>query len=490
MNSHPLHDEPLSTAEQLGMPIPASPHAVSMCLPRWEDVIGYEERDPATLHALKLGYPRFLIHPYVYQLANRLNPDPDRHALPFPTAASADHHRAYLLTQQPDLPIDIVETRSIHLVLFPAAAADLAKQGWQLLGEGLSSRHAEAILNQDPISDPHLPADQIRQQLATYTQTDARNIYLFPSGMAALHAALRSIQTLRPGLGFAQFGFPYGDTLKLLEKLNKTPTRFYPYGDHQDLNHLKADITAQPIAGLFTEFPSNPLLASVDLEQLRTLADTQPFPIVLDETLAACVNLNIHPFADISTISLTKYFSGEGDALGGALLLNPDRPHHAELQAILQQAEKATYCFADDLQQLHENAHDLPQRIESINRNALQIAAFLEEHPAIEQVWHPSLTDHEIYDRHARQADSYGGVLSFTLEFPEENTIPFYDKFNVCKGPNLGTIYTLCCPFVMLAHYHELNWAEDAGASRWLIRLSVGTEPVDELIDRLERALT
>jgi len=490
MNLHPLHDEPLSSYEQLGMPIPASPHAVSMCLPRWEDVIGYEERDPTTLHALQLGYPRFLIHPYIHQLANRLNPDPDRQALPFPTAANADHQRTYLLTQQPDLSIDIVETHSIHLVLFPATAADLAKQGWQLLGEGLSSRHAEAILNQNPISDPHLPAEQIRQQLATYTQTDARNIYLFPSGMAALHAALRSIQTLHPGRGFAQFGFPYGDTLKLLEKLNKTPTRFYPYGDHQDLNHLKADTTAQPIAGLFTEFPSNPLLASVDLEQLRTLADTQSFPIVLDETLAACVNLNVHPFADISAISLTKYFSGEGDALGGALLLNPDRPHYDKLQATLQQAEESTFCFADDLQQLHENAHDLPQRIETINRNALQIAAFLEEHPAIEQVWHPSLTDHEIYDRHARQADSYGGVLSFTLEFPEENTIPFYDKFNVCKGPNLGTTYTLCCPFVMLAHYHELDWAEDAGASRWLIRLSVGTEPVEELIDRLERALT
>ena len=125
-----------------------------------------------------------------------------------------------------------------------------------------------------------------------------------------------------------------------------------------------------------------------------------------------------------------------------------------------------------------------------INRNAIEIAAFLEDHPAIEQVWHPSLADQELYDRYARSEASYGGVLSFTLEFPEENTIPFYDKLACCKGPNLGTVFTLCCPFVMLAHYHELDWAEDAGVSRWLIRLSVGTEPVEELIDRIERALT
>ena len=51
-------------------------------------------------------------------------------------------------------------------------------------------------------------------------------------------------------------------------------------------------------------------------------------------------------------------------------------------------------------------------------------------------------------------------------------------------------VFTLCCPFVMLAHYNELDWAEDAGVSRWLIRLSVGTEPVQDLIKRIENALT
>ena len=490
MDQHPLIENPLYRVDDLGKPIPENVHAVSMCLPRWEDVIGYEERDPTTLQALQLGYPRFLIHPYVLQLANHLNPDPDRAALPFPTATGANRHRDFIQHQHTDEAVDVVERNQIHLVLYPPACGDAARAGWQLLGDGLASRHAEAILNVESLADPQPLATEIRHQLAAYTQTDANQIVLFPNGMAALHAALRALQALHPNKGFAQFGFPYGDTLKLLKRLNTAATRFYPYGDPQDLNHLKADLAMQPMAGIFTEFPSNPLLNCIDLEQLRALADRHACPIVLDETLGACINLDTHAFADISAISLTKYFSGQGDVMGGALLINPDRPFAQPLLEALQKAEQESYCFAGDLEKLSQQAADLPERMSVINRNAIEIAAFLEEHPAIEQVWHPSLNDQECYDRYARSEASYGGVLSFTLEFPEENTIPFYDKLACCKGPNLGTVFTLCCPFVMLAHYHELDWAEDAGVSRWLIRLSVGTEPAQELIARSERALS
>ncbi|MFL2877272.1 MAG: aminotransferase class I/II-fold pyridoxal phosphate-dependent enzyme [Pontiellaceae bacterium] len=490
MDYHPLIENPLYRVDDLGKPIPENVHAVSMCLPRWEDIIGYEERDPATLQALQLGYPRFLIHPYVLQLAKNLNPDPDRDALPFPTAAGANRHCSFLQQQHSNEAIDVVERNQIYLVIYPTLCGDTARAGWQLLGEGLTSRHAEALLNVESFPDPKPIATKIRHQLAAYTQTDPNQIVLFPNGMAALHAALRALQKLQPSKGFAQFGFPYGDTLKLLEHLNTALTRFYPCGDPQDLSHLKADLAAQPMAGIFTEFPSNPLLNCIDLESLRAVADRHACPIVLDETLGGCVNLDTHAYADISAISLTKYFSGHGDVMGGALLINPDRSFAHPLLEDLQKAEQESYLFAGDLEKLNQQASDLPERMRLINRNAIEIATYLEEHPAVEQVWHPSLEDKERYNRYARSEASYGGVLSFTLEFPEENTIPFYDKLACCKGPNLGTVFTLCCPFVMLAHYNELDWAEDAGVSRWLIRLSVGTEPVQDLIKRIENALT
>ena len=75
-------------------------------------------------------------------------------------------------------------------------------------------------LNVESLPDPKPVAAKIRHQLAAYTQTDPNHIVLFPNGMAALHAALRALQKLQPNKGFAQFGFPYGDTLKLLEHLN------------------------------------------------------------------------------------------------------------------------------------------------------------------------------------------------------------------------------------------------------------------------------
>ena len=85
--------------------------------------------------------------------------------------------------------------------------------------------------------------------------------------------------------------------------------------------------------------------------------------------------------------------------------------------------------------------------------------------------------------------NGYGGVLSFVLKNAPKKTYDFYDKIAFSKGPNLGATYSLCCPFVMLAHYNELEWAEKMGASRWLIRLSIGLEPPENLIDRLNYAL-
>ena len=126
MDQHPLIENPLYRVDDLGKPIPENVHAVSMCLPRWEDVIGYEERDPTTLQALQLGYPRFLIHPYVLQLATNLNPDPDRDALPFPTAAGANRHRSFVKQQHTNEAIDVVECNQIYLVLYPTLCSDTA----------------------------------------------------------------------------------------------------------------------------------------------------------------------------------------------------------------------------------------------------------------------------------------------------------------------------------------------------------------------------
>jgi cystathionine gamma-synthase len=79
--------------------------------------------------------------------------------------------------------------------------------------------------------------------------------------------------------------------------------------------------------------------------------------------------------------------------------------------------------------------------------------------------------------------------FSLVLRAPERITPRFFDAQRFCKGPNLGTYFSLCCPFTLLAHFDELEWAENCGVSRYLLRFSVGLESPSELIERLARGL-
>ena len=113
--------------------------------------------------------------------------------------------------------------------------------------------------------NPQPVAAKIRDQLAAYTQTN-RTTSFFPEWNGSTPCS--PAHTSRAATEWRLCSvWIYGDTLKLLERLNTAETRFYP-GDLQDLNHLKADVASQPMAGIFTEFPSNPLLNCIDLESL------------------------------------------------------------------------------------------------------------------------------------------------------------------------------------------------------------------------------
>jgi len=485
MPQETLLTQPLCRAEDLGKPIPPTRHAISMCLPRWQDVVGYEERDPATMEKLALGYPRFLYHPLVKQVFGKFQTAQDEAVQIYSTPKAAERCKAYLLTQHPDAHIELRG----NLISYPATCADSAKEYWQHAGEGITSRCAEALLEQRPSPDATDARQQILERVAEHTGTPPGNVYLFPSGMAAIHAAFLMVQEIHGNNPTVQFAFPYGDTLKLQNKMGRLDTLFYPRGHTADLQALKKTLETTPIAGLFCEFPTNPLLTCVDLAQLRTLADAHGFPIVIDETLGACINQNTLPSSDLSIISLTKYFSGSSDVMGGALIINPTSRYADRFTELLKTLHEPKAFHPSDLIQLAADSKDCRERVEQINRTALEVCEFLQQHPAVEEVYYPAFTDKELYDRVKRPGGGYGGLFSFILIDAEEHTEAFYDALEITKGPNLGTRFSLCCPFVLLAHYDELNWAESAGASRYLIRISAGLEPAKELIARLTRAI-
>ena len=128
------------------------------------------------------------------------------------------------------------------------------------------------------------------------------------------------------------------------------------------------------------------------------------------------------------------------------------------------------------------------ERVGIANRGAEIIADFLQEHPAVSEVWYPKFVDRGEYDSLQVEGGGYGGLMSFALK--NENRAPaVYDALEWSKGPSLGTNFSLACPYSLLAHYHELDWAEDCGVPAKLLRLSVGVEDPEMLRDRLGRAL-
>ena len=489
MKKNKLLKHPVYTIKDLGKSIPQDPHAVSVCLPTWQSIIDYEERKPEIIERLELGYPRFIYHPSIIKVHKKFTTNPDFEIQLYPTKKIAQRAYTFLISKFPNEPITINDRLGFCILEFPKHCLNEAMYYWQHTGEGISSRQADAIFhhkNKGAIEESY---GLLQKRVADVFNSSISDIYLFPSGMAAINMSMLILKKIFIDRSFVQFSFPYGDTLKLLEKFNKKRTHFLPRGDEVDLVNLEELLIKENIAGLFTEIPSNPLLASVDLHRLRSLANTYHFPIVVDETLGACINMKARGFSDISTISLTKYFSGEGNVMGGALILHPDQPYYPILKPLLDNMHERNMCYIEDLDVLNENSMNLKDRIKSINNHASQIVDFLKQDKRIDSVYYPKITDNEIYERYIKPDGGYGGVLSFTLKKPEIKTPVFYDNLKISKGPNLGASYSLCCPFVMLAHYNELQWAEDMGASRWLIRLSIGLEPPKEIIKRIKQAL-
>jgi cystathionine gamma-synthase len=177
-----------------------------------------------------------------------------------------------------------------------------------------------------------------------------------------------------------------------------------------------------------------------------------------------------------------------GDVLAGSVVLNRKSPHHAAFSAFLT-AHADHELWRGDAVALELNSRDFTQRATTMSRNAKALAEHLRSHPKVDHVWHAATEGGRGYEFIRRENGGYGCLFSFTLKNPEQTSAKFYDALRVCKGPSLGTNFTLACPYTLLAHYEELDWTESVGVSRWLIRVSAGLEETADLIARFDEAL-
>ena len=322
----------------------------------------------------------------------------------------------------------------------------------------------------------------LEEQLASLE--DATYASAFASGMAALTALTRIV---RSGEEIIAGDDLYGGTVRLLERIVSTQGVTVRYVDTTDLDLVRSNITSSTRL-ILIETPSNPLFRITDIRALSLIARDAGALLAVDNSMLSPVfqrPLNLG--ADIVIHSATKFLCGHSDVTAGAIITN-DRSVHESI-SFQQNAEGAGLSpFESWL--LLRGLKTLALRVERQNNSAHRVAEFLESHPSVSRVFYPGLVSNEGHKIHRQQSEGDGAVVSFTTDDPDfsarlvEATRLF--KIAVSFG-SVGSTISLPC---RMSHASiPLALRDRIGPPADLVRLSVGIEDVDDLIDDLSRAL-
>lgn len=483
-----LSADPAWQAKDLGLPLPDSPHACSVCLPTWDSVIGYEEGREKILKRLRTGYPRFFKHPVVERLFDNAKAEvasEHEEVLVLPTRSSVQRAHRWV-ERRSQTAVRIASYHGLQVLVVPSKAKPDADAYWRFSGEIISSRQAQDFLegNMRDGSKSHL----IARSLSKFTGAAPDHSFVFSSGMAAVTSVLRALPGMLDGKKTLQLEFPYVDCLKVQEHFGNGVV-YLNQATGESFDEALMRIRQGEFAGVFTEVPSNPLLRTIDLHRVAKACEDSGTPLIIDDSSTGPLNVDALRFADVVTSSLTKWISGEGDVMAGMATVRANSPvaENMRTSLALDSSENAPLYIAD-AEVLLSNLKGYAKRMKIVNANGLAVASWLAKHPAIAEVWHPSLTHTAHYDAVMRRGGGYGGLLSFVLKNPKK-TPKVYDTLRLCKGPSFGTPFTLVCPYTLLAHYHELEWAEGCGVSTNLLRVSCGLEPLETILAAFEEAL-
>ncbi|KAL8405055.1 hypothetical protein RB594_009805 [Gaeumannomyces avenae] len=364
--------------------------------------------------------------------------------------------------------------RNLDISLLPQARSAIKRR----IAGALSADH-------DIASQPFPAMESNTRGVRNLREED---VYLYPCGMNAIFNAHRLLLAARGSKKSVEFGFPYVDTLKILQKFGPGCV-FYGRASEAELDELEARLAGgERFLALFCEFPGNPLLTCPNLTRIRQLADRYDFAVVVDETIGTFANISVLQYADVVVSSLTKIFSGDCNVMGGSAILNPDGRYYAALKAAAAAEYEDTY-WAEDVLFLERNSRDFASRVDRINANAEAICDVLLAHPRVKAVYYPKCNpDRDNYERCRLPSGGYGGLLSVVFH-SKEDAATFYDAIDTAKGPSLGTNFTLASPYVLLAHYQELGWAESLGVDPSLVRISVGLGETPDQISIFRDAL-
>jgi cystathionine gamma-synthase len=489
-----------------GQPVPDSPHAVLCSLPRLADVIGYEERRPEVVAAMRVGYPRFLTNPLVaraQQLAAQELGETGHEVRLVQTERLAAGLLCYI-GESASRPKAWRGAWAVEIPAVPQASAR-AKAFHQHTGAAITSRQAEDILisagaQPAPFAEPTYSGDapaKVRANLAEALGiADPAAILLTGSGMTAFYEVFEAVRAaqLPRGRGlWLQLGWQYIDTTEILQKFLGPGERCHFWPDVFDAAGLAAFFATHgaQLAGVVAEFPTNPLLHAGDLPALHALCQKHGAVLIADPTLASPRVVSVLPHCDVVVNSLTKFAGNEGDVMGGAVVFNPTSPWAARLRDPV--AKNLAPHYPRDLARLAAQIDGYAPLVEKATTSAERLVQFLARHPAVKSVhWTGEEKSRANFQRVARRPGQHGSIFSFVLR---GDLARFYDRVTIVKGPSFGVNFTLLCPFMYLAHYDLVSTPAGReklgrlGLDPALIRVSVGAEPYAQIEAAFAEAL-
>jgi len=312
--------------------------------------------------------------------------------------------------------------------------------------------------------------------------------FAFASGMAAIATVL---ELLDAGSHIVAMHDLYGGSYRLLENVRRRSAgHTVSFVDLSDVAALEAAL--RPATRLvWVETPTNPLLKLVDLDAVAALARERGLLTVCDNTFATpFIQRPLEHGFDIVVHSTTKYLNGHSDAIGGAAIVRPGSDLIERL-AYLQNAVGGVPGPFDSFLTLR-GIKTLALRMERHCSNALRIAEFLEQHPAIERVYYPGLASHPQHSLARRQMrGGYGGIVTAVLRGGLEAARRALERCRLfALAESLGGVESLIeHPGIMTHSSLPAATRKSLGIGDGLIRLSVGVEDVRDLLEELAHAL-
>ncbi|MFM2323045.1 MAG: cystathionine gamma-lyase [Pseudomonadota bacterium] len=312
--------------------------------------------------------------------------------------------------------------------------------------------------------------------------------FAFASGMAAINTVL---ELLTPGDHIIGMDDLYGGTVRLFNQVKQRSAGLhFSYVDMTQLDNLSAHILPETKL-LWLESPSNPLLKLVDIEQLVGIARQHQLITVLDNTFATpWIQQPLSMGCDLVVHSATKYLNGHSDMVGGIVVVGENQALIEKI-TYLQNATGAIQGPFDSFLALR-GLHTLALRMQRHCQNALAIAQFLQNHAQVETVFYPGLASHPQYELAKKQMGrGFGGMVSFVLKGDLEQARLFLSRCQLFTlAESLGCVESLVDhPATMTHAALPVETRASLGISDSLIRLSVGIEAIEDLIDDLSQAL-